>query len=803
MIAENRKVVNVDLERVTFYPELNFYQYDNNVIEFIVSKDGDFADLGALTSVFLNFQRNDNVIISRQLTVSGNRAVYVMGAEEMALTGQANINVQLFKEDERLTAIMLRAKIVKTFGVNPSTITSGSDPSNIQPGEDSETIITDPNGGGEQLDETVLTQYLKIADAELTYRKVSDKITEADLDDEVVAKLGAGSSSAADVVPDKWFVVCVAGQSNALGYDESPVSNVISKNLNPNRIRQLGLYDHHNLQIVPLTHHADAYENVTGRSNPATPDKKGTKGVHLPLANLLLDEIPEDYGVLMIGTAFGGTGFTNKTRSNGLENYNAELKKPNTYTVRKDGQYNWGKESAYFYGMRDRIKHVLDMNDENIFGGVVWIQGEEDYADPAGHKKGFTEMTTEFFRFFNEENEGKYKNQVAKRVWDKDLWYCVETVNYFYEELNADAVWQNYRDFNMKTYVEIPRDTDSNAINGTSDPSSAMARGHFGNDAYTKVIAPRIFKKMSENGALIKGAVPTAAATAATQTTVTKVVNEEESTERDLTANDFAFVGATSAGTFTNKKISFNAKPTAWTTNLDFKGAYKLTFDALQKDYVIAFRGNMSGDWNGIRVGHKNPGQLYEYIDGTLKPLTVVPDVANYALQAGDKVSVILDESGTLEIQYKKAAESAFKTWAKFSTKQTQFRAADTKALGFVFGASPDDSALTPSGVNDVMKNVKIQKKKQEYTTQTTPTAAAAPAKPDSVVGSIIFLYSNKQEKYEVNGATYLRCDGTVKVTRAEYPELFEFFGNPSLNETTLGNVNTVTGTFSYVCAKN
>lgn len=613
------------------------------------------------------------------------------------------------------------------------------------------------------------------------------------------------AAAPASTVPNKWFVVCVAGQSNAIGYDESPVSSVISKNLNPNRIRQLGMYDDHNLQIIELGHHAETYENVSGRKNPATPDKLGPKGVHLPLANLLLDEIPEDYGVLMISTAYGGTGFTKADRSAGVDDYNAEKMKPNT-AARPNGQYNWGKDSAYFYGMRDRIKFVLDKNPENIFGGVVWIQGEEDHADPTGHKAGFTEMTTEFFRYFNEEGEGKYKKQVAKRVWDKDLWYNVETVNYFYEELDADKVWANYREFNMKTYVEIPRDTDSNAINGTSGPTTPMAKGHFGNDAYTKVIAPRIFKKMSENGALIKGAVPcNAVAAAGTQPqTVTKVVNEQESTERALTDQDFAFVGTTSAGTFNGGKISFNAKPTAWTTNLDFKGAYKLTFDALQKDYVIAFRGAMNGDWNGIRVGHKNSGQLYEFIGGTLKPLTTVPDVATYALQAGDKVSVIVDESGTVEIQYKKAAESAFKTWAKFSSKQDQFRAADTKALGFVFGASPDDSALTPTGVNDVMQNVKVQKEKPQTVTETVPgTAAAAPSTPDSVIGSIVFLYSNKQKKHETNGSVYLRCDGTVQVTRAEYPQLFEFFGNPSLNETTLANIDSVRGVFAYICAKN
>ena len=608
-------------------------------------------------------------------------------------------------------------------------------------------------------------------------------------------------------VPNKWFVVCVAGQSNAIGYDESPVSDVISKNLNPNRIRQLGLYDNQNLQIVPLGHHADSYENVSGRSNPATPDKKGPKGVHLPLANLLLDEIPEDYGVLMISTAYGGTGFTPTGRTTGVDDYNAEKMKPNT-AARPNGQYNWGKDSAYFYGMRDRIKFVLDKNPENIFGGVVWIQGEEDYKDPAGHKTGFTEMTTEFFRFFNEEGEGKYKKQVAKRVWDKDLWYNVETVNYFYEELDADKVWANYREFNMKTYVEIPRDTESNAVNGTSEKTSAMAKGHFGNDSYTKVIAPRIFKKMSENGALIKGAVPcSAVAAASTQPqTVTKVTNPEKSKFRDLTVNDFAWEDGTIQGTFQGGKIAFNADPVAWGTNIDFKGAYKLEFDATQKDYWIAFRGALDGKFNVIRFGNSTNGQIAEVEVGVqgAKTIANIPatEIPKYDLKDGDRVSVTFEENGVLEVKLKKAGESAFSTWGKVDTTKynAQYTTTNTRILGFMFGSSTS-SRIDPYTIRDAMKNVKIQQEKEKTVTETVPGTAATPSS-SAVIGSVLYFYSAKGDKYEVDGAVFLKCNGTTVVTKAEYPELFAFFGN-NQEQITLGNVATGNGTTAYLCAKN
>ena len=42
---------------------------------------------------------------------------------------------------------------------------------------------------------------------------------------------------------DKFVVVCIAGQSNAVGFDESPVNKKIAyKNLDNSRIKQLGFY---------------------------------------------------------------------------------------------------------------------------------------------------------------------------------------------------------------------------------------------------------------------------------------------------------------------------------------------------------------------------------------------------------------------------------------------------------------------------------------------------------------------------------------------------------------------------------
>ena len=56
-------------------------------------------------------------------------------------------------------------------------------------------------------------------------------------------------------------------------------------------------------------------------------------------------------------------------------------------------------------------------------------------------------------------------------------------------------IWDHYRSWNPGTYVEIPRDTDTNEVNGTGLTTAIRPR-HFGNDAYQRVVAPRIVEKM-------------------------------------------------------------------------------------------------------------------------------------------------------------------------------------------------------------------------------------------------------------------------------------------------------------------
>ncbi len=280
----------------------------------------------------------------------------------------------------------------------------------------------------------------------------------------------------------KYMILCVAGQSNAVGFDESPVEKDYMGRFRTRRLWQLGLWGEENLQIVPLQACAQNYQDMRPYGNPASvPDQPGTKGMQLPLADLLLDRIPDDYDLLVLPCAYGGVGFT--------------VGEPGTYdpqTLRpSEGRLRWGVQSPYYRALKDRLRFVLDRNPENRFLGLVWLQGEFDFEDGEGNIRGFGEMSRDFLETFARE----YPGRVYRGDWNRDIWYNVETTYYWYTQGDCPKIWANYKAWNPGTYVEIPRDTDTNAVNGTG-VTTAIRPAHFGNDAFYHVVAPAVAAKM-------------------------------------------------------------------------------------------------------------------------------------------------------------------------------------------------------------------------------------------------------------------------------------------------------------------
>jgi len=283
---------------------------------------------------------------------------------------------------------------------------------------------------------------------------------------------------------EKYMILCVAGQSNAVGFDESIIPGDYLKQFRGDRIRQLGLYGEDNLKLIPLGACAQNFQDLRPFGNPKSdPAMPGTKGMHLPLTDRLLDLIPEDYGVLVLPCAYGGVGFTVGEEGS----YDSETMRPS------EGRLRWGVQSPFFAAMKDRIRYALDLNPENRFLGVVWLQGEFDYENGKEQMPRFDAMAEDFLKAFAAE----YPGRVYRGDWNRDIWYNVETVAYWYGMGDCPMIWEHYAAWNPKTYVRIPRDTDSNEINGTGLTASIRAQ-HFGNNAFLKVIAPAIAAKMAE-----------------------------------------------------------------------------------------------------------------------------------------------------------------------------------------------------------------------------------------------------------------------------------------------------------------
>ena len=280
----------------------------------------------------------------------------------------------------------------------------------------------------------------------------------------------------------KYMILCVAGQSNAVGFDESPVTKDYMGRFRTRRLWQLGLWGEDNLKIVPLQACAQNFQDMRPYGNPdSVPDQPGTKGMQLPLADLLLDRIPEDYDILVLPCAYGGVGFT--------------VGEPGTYdpqTLRpSEGRLRWGVQSPYYLALKDRLRLVLDRNPENRFLGLVWLQGEFDFEDGDGNIRGFTEMSRDFLETFARE----YPGRVYRGDWNRDIWYNVETTCYWYTQGECPKIWAHYKTWNPGTYVEIPRDTDTNAVNGTG-VTTDIRPAHFGNDAFYRVVAPAVAARM-------------------------------------------------------------------------------------------------------------------------------------------------------------------------------------------------------------------------------------------------------------------------------------------------------------------
>ena len=516
---------------------------------------------------------------------------------------------------------------------------------------------------------------------------------------------------------DKFVVVCVAGQSNAVGYDESPVdTNFTYANRDSNRIKQLGFYGEDNLQIIDLGYCAQSMQDMTAHNRPGT-DTSGTKGIHLPLANLMIDYIPDDYGVLILPISFGGTGFT----SGSVGTYNAELMKPNDAGAGQGTTaQKWGVDTPYYNTLKDRIIHVLNLNEENLFAGIIWCQGENDKSNAGSHYTAFQNMTSALFTALN---DAGLDSRVPKGTWDKDIWYNMETVAYWYSQGQCQQIWDNYKTWNEKTYVEIPRDTESNQINGTGQTTQNYP-SHYGNNAFQKVVAPRVLQKMIDMNTFAKKVNVIEPESEVSVDVEISTEGSRVATQNDIaTKSSIVFTIDTNGncaadrdlqGTF---KLNSTEQPCVY-----FGEIYKMEWEVKRGLYWLIIEGDIANNFLLLGIGGTTTGQLAKIENGGLTVLENANQHGDkhYTFAQGDKVRVYRNSDGSLTFYRTNGGNGVFQKWFEYTNRNIY----EKKAFGFACGIGSAEFAGNFTGDKSaVFKEMKIQEKMAVIDTKTFETA--------------------------------------------------------------------------------
>lgn len=293
---------------------------------------------------------------------------------------------------------------------------------------------------------------------------------------------------------EKFVIVGVWGQSNAVGYDES-VATLYDVPKCENRLFQVSCRDD-KLNIEPLTLCAKNIQNMESdvyrtdftatikksRAVFGLKDGRYTKGIHLPLANLIADSIPDDYGVLIVPGAYGGQSIANFLKS----------------TTNSPGCAG-GYYARFIKAMKKALGHGAQA-DKNILAGIIWCQGEQDSAEMSGlaYKEKFSTLISDV-----KTDLASFANRTAFNNLDK-IWYCYEYPLHFKnQKYGRDILTAQKELLGISNYVKV----DDNHPTNTATYTSAIKEAHYGQNYFRTHIAPSVFEKLKENGALLSAKI--------------------------------------------------------------------------------------------------------------------------------------------------------------------------------------------------------------------------------------------------------------------------------------------------------
>lgn len=324
----------------------------------------------------------------------------------------------------------------------------------------------------------------------------------------------------------KWYIIVVAGQSNAVGYDESEIDEKEFP-INP-RICQLGYKGDNNLKIIPLRWCAENFQDVSALGK----GKKGCKGIHYYLAQKCLTWLPSDYGVLIIPAAFGGTsiifkvsGWWGPSRANFNE---AQCKTTNTdinsfhwqcLSAAEDTPLDNIQATNPIKTIQYRLKRVLVDYPGSALLGIVWVQGESTTFNTNQRPSGISndqQALYSYTRMFQGIKSVLYlsgiKNFAGQDITHADI-YTFRAPAYWGRDASVwlyDKIQELYKKMLPAVNYILPPQTDSvtNKYNGAPSgqgQTSSAVESHYGNNAFRDYIAPAIAEAMHKRFLQLNG----------------------------------------------------------------------------------------------------------------------------------------------------------------------------------------------------------------------------------------------------------------------------------------------------------
>lgn len=178
------------------------------------------------------------------------------------------------------------------------------------------------------------------------------------------------------------MILIIAGQSNAVGYDETPWE---ADDVKPLPYCYFEAYKNHggysNASAIPMWNPGvDTYQDMQNVGSVGT----RTKGIHYELAKRLIGLIPEDYELELWGYAYGMSGMCvgNAGSVNGQN--------------LPEGSTKWNSDGALTQATGRRLNSQLGrIQPESKLLGFVWCQGEYDGMQnitPDAYSTGFQAM---------------------------------------------------------------------------------------------------------------------------------------------------------------------------------------------------------------------------------------------------------------------------------------------------------------------------------------------------------------------------------------------------------------------------